>query len=97
MREVDFGEDTVMTPRQRVIAISAAAGAAALALAVWLIVALTGSPATAPPSAAPQSTALLSPFTGEPVPALGPVLAVKIDNLKQARPPTGSSQLTSST
>jgi Protein of unknown function (DUF3048) N-terminal domain/Protein of unknown function (DUF3048) C-terminal domain len=78
-----------MTPRQRVIAISAAAGAAALALAVWLIVALTGSPATAPPSAAPQSTALLSPFTGEPVPALGPVLAVKIDNLKQARPPTG--------
>ena len=78
-----------MTPRQRVIAISVPAGAAALALAVWLIVALTGSSAPAPPSASPRSSALLSPFTGEPVPALGPVLAVKIDNIKQARPPTG--------
>ena len=78
-----------MTPRQRVIAISVSAGAAALALAVWLIVALTGSSAPAPPSASPRSAALLSPFTGEPVPALGPVLAVKIDNIKQARPPTG--------
>jgi len=78
-----------MTPRWRVIAISAAAGAAALALAVWLIVALTGSSAPGPPSASPQSAALLSPFTGGPVAALGPVLAVKIDNVKQARPPTG--------
>ena len=75
-----------MTPRWRVIAISAAAGAAALALAVWLIVALTGSSAPGPPSASPQSAALLSPFTGGPVAALGPVLAVKIDNIKQARP-----------
>jgi DUF3048 family protein len=74
-----------MTPRGRVIAISASAGAAALALAIWLIVALTGSSNPAPP----QSAALLSPFTGEPVSALGPVLAVKIDNVKQARPPTG--------
>ena len=74
-----------MTPRQRVIAISVFAGGAALALAVWLIVALTGSPTPA----SPQGAALLSPFTGEPVPALGPVLAVKIDNVKQARPSTG--------
>jgi tRNA A37 threonylcarbamoyladenosine synthetase subunit TsaC/SUA5/YrdC len=85
MQEVDSGEDSVMTPRQRVIAISVPAGAAALALAVWLIVALTGSSAPAPPSASPRSSALLSPFTGQPVAALGPVLAVKIDNIKQAR------------
>ena len=32
---------------------------------------------------------LFSPFTGEPVPSLGPVLAVKIDNLAPARPQTG--------
>ena len=32
---------------------------------------------------------LLSPFTGEPVKALGRVVVVKIDNIVQARPPTG--------
>jgi Protein of unknown function (DUF3048) N-terminal domain/Protein of unknown function (DUF3048) C-terminal domain len=32
---------------------------------------------------------LLSPFTGEPVRSLGPVLAVKIDNIVNARPQTG--------
>ena len=32
---------------------------------------------------------LFSPFTGEPVSSLGPVLAVKIDNLASARPQTG--------
>jgi hypothetical protein len=32
---------------------------------------------------------LFSPFTGEPVSAPGPELAVKIDNLAQARPQTG--------
>jgi len=31
---------------------------------------------------------LLSPFTGEPVKALGPVVVVKIDNIVNARPPT---------
>ncbi len=36
-----------------------------------------------------QSKPLVSPFTGEPVKALGPVLAVKIDNVAEARPPTG--------
>jgi hypothetical protein len=30
-----------------------------------------------------------SPFTGQPISALGPVLAVKIDNLAPARPQTG--------
>jgi hypothetical protein len=32
---------------------------------------------------------LLSPFTGQPVKSLGPVLAVKIDNIVYARPQTG--------
>ena len=32
---------------------------------------------------------MLSPFTGEPVKGLGPVLAVKIDNIVYARPQTG--------
>jgi Protein of unknown function (DUF3048) N-terminal domain/Protein of unknown function (DUF3048) C-terminal domain len=32
---------------------------------------------------------LLDPFTGEPVKSLGPVLAVKIDNIVNARPQTG--------
>jgi DUF3048 family protein len=86
-----------MTRRQRTIAISASAATAVVALAVGLIVALTGStPAPAPvaapvhrvkPAASPAR--LLSPFTGEPVPALRPVLAVKIDNIRDARPPTG--------
>jgi hypothetical protein len=37
------------------------------------------------PDAGP--TQLVSPFTGEPVKTLGPVLAVKIDNVVDARPP----------
>jgi Protein of unknown function (DUF3048) N-terminal domain len=76
-----------MTRRQRVIAISTAAGGAALALAIGLIVALTGS--SAPPAPPPAQAELHSPFTGEPVKALGPVLAVKIDNIVNARPQTG--------
>ena len=36
-----------------------------------------------------STSAPVSPFTGEPVNALAPVLAVKIDNVVQARPPTG--------
>jgi hypothetical protein len=43
------------------------------------------SPTPAPPAAGPPA----SPFTGEPVSRLGPVLAAKIDNIAQARPQTG--------
>jgi hypothetical protein len=38
---------------------------------------------------APPKGPLLDPFTGEPVKELGPVLAVKIDNIVSARPQTG--------
>lgn len=41
------------------------------------------------PAPAPPKGPLLNPFTGEPVKALGPVLAVKIDNIVYARPQTG--------
>jgi Protein of unknown function (DUF3048) N-terminal domain/Protein of unknown function (DUF3048) C-terminal domain len=48
------------------------------------------SPAPAPePVAAVIRRPLVSPFTGEPVRSLGPVLAVKIDNIVYARPQTG--------
>src|SRR6516165_8276158 len=43
-------------------------------------------PATPSPSSQPQ---LRSPFTGEPVSSLTPVIAVKIDNSAPARPQTG--------
>jgi hypothetical protein len=41
------------------------------------------------PTATPPRGPLLDPFTGLPVRALGPVLAVKIDNIVNARPQTG--------
>ena len=47
-------------------------------------------PTPSPPAPAPRRPPpLLSPFTGKPVRALGPVLAVKIDNFVLARPQTG--------
>jgi hypothetical protein len=61
------------------------AAAAAAGLALALAVTLPGCSSDKPPGQNP----LLSPFTGEPIAALGPVLAVKIDNLAQARPQTG--------
>ncbi|HME66191.1 MAG TPA: DUF3048 domain-containing protein, partial [Streptosporangiaceae bacterium] len=51
-------------------------------------VAPRAAPSTAPPLPPPEGP-LLDPFTGEPVKALGPVLAVKIDNIVYARPQTG--------
>jgi hypothetical protein len=51
-------------------------------------VTLTPTP-TPRPTATLSSGPLLDPFTGEPVRALGPVLAVKIDNIVLARPQTG--------
>jgi Protein of unknown function (DUF3048) N-terminal domain/Protein of unknown function (DUF3048) C-terminal domain len=78
-----------------------AGGAAVVAFAVSLVITLTSAAAPAPsarptlrphPQPAPArvvSTQLYSPFTGEPVRALEPVLAVKIDNIVTARPQTG--------
>jgi len=52
--------------------------------------ALPSAVPSARPAARPDP--LVSPFTGEPVSALRPVLAVKIDNIVYARPQTGLSR-----
>ena len=89
------------TPRRRLIV--AGSATAAIGLTVGLLVALTGSAppppkpvahlAVAPPKPAPPKPRprlpLTSPFTGERVKKLGPVLVVKIDNIVYARPQTG--------
>jgi hypothetical protein len=70
---------------------------AAVAVGIAVILLLTTArtplpravPANAGSSLASPTGRLLSPFTGEPVTALGPVLAVKIDNIVNARPQTG--------
>ena len=84
--------------------LSAGGGAVAVGAAVSLIAMLASSAAPAkppplilvlPPSmprplpVVHHATGLYSPFTGEPVKELRPVLAVKIDNIVQARPQAG--------
>jgi Protein of unknown function (DUF3048) N-terminal domain/Protein of unknown function (DUF3048) C-terminal domain len=74
---------------RRTVGIAATACAAAIALVVSVVlVSAGGSSPTAKPGP-PRPSQLLSPFTGEPITAPGPVLAVKIDNIAQARPQTG--------
>ena len=81
--------------RARVIA--ATASAAAIALAVSLLLVFTGDlPPVKPVQPPPRQGQLFSPFTGEPVTTLGPVLAVKIDNdARWSRPaPDGGTAFT---
>ncbi len=91
--------------RRSLVAAAAIGAAAVTALGVTLAVMLSGSPApprpaapspsrthvtaTPHPTATPSRGPLLDPFTGKPARALGPVLAVKIDNIVNARPQTG--------
>ena len=74
------------------VVISVASVVILAALVAGLLLALrnsgTAKLASATPSPTP-SQQLRSPFTGEPVPALNRVLAVKIDNIVNARPQTG--------
>jgi hypothetical protein len=75
--------------RQR---ITLAVGAAIVVtdLVVGALLVLGGRGAARPTAATPApSSQLRSPFTGEPLPAPGQVLAVKIDNTALARPWTG--------
>ena len=75
---------------------------AAAGLSVLLAVLPSGARPAAPKRALPvrhlpavpvrqmqAAVQLMSPFTGEPARALGRVVVVKIDNIVQARPPTG--------
>lgn len=75
---------------RRTIAVAGAALAAG-GLAAGLVLTQGQDPGPrATPAPTPHASGrLLSPFTGEPVTRLGPVLAVKIDNIVQARPQTG--------
>ena len=64
---------------------------AAVILVVGFILLTSGkSPSTPSAKSSPTATGpLTSPFTGEPIKSLGPELIFKIDNVEQARPPTG--------
>lgn len=79
--------------RRREIIMTASALLTVAALAVAGIFLFSGgrAPARDRPPARPRASSapLASPFTGEPVRTLGPVLAVKIDNIVLARPQTG--------
>jgi hypothetical protein len=75
---------------------AAAAGGAGLvaviAAGVAALLLMTSAPPPAVAPASPDSSVaggLVSPFTGEPVAALSPVIAVKIDNIVNARPQAG--------
>ena len=76
--------------RKSLIAILGAALAAVLVV-TGLVIWWPRSPSRPAPTTtiSPVADQLYSPFTGEPVNALGPVLAAKIDNLAVARPQTG--------
>jgi hypothetical protein len=91
--------------RKSVLAAAAAVVAAALAACLTLVFSSStpvrplarkvAAPAPPPPRPKPKPkpkpcvVGRLSPFTGEPIKAAGPVLAVKIDNIVYARPQTG--------
>ena len=73
---------------RRTAVIAATASVATIALAVSLVLAFSDSGSSAKPDQRSRSQSY-SPFTGEPMTAPGPVLAVKGDNIAAARPPTG--------
>jgi DUF3048 family protein len=87
-------------PRQRALlaALSSVVIAAALAGGLFVLTSGGGAAPKPKPSPTPSPTRtptttrhhrLTSPFTGEPVTSLRRVLIFKIDNVIQARPPTG--------
>jgi len=67
---------------------SSLVAAAILAGGLFLLSQGTSGSKSSTPSSTPGQP-LTSPFTGEPVKQLGPELIFKIDNVVQARPPTG--------
>ena len=78
-----------MTWPRRNVMIGVSAAVAAIGLVTAIIAVLLPGPGTPVKPASDVPRQLVSPFTGEPVPSFGPVLAVKIDNLAPARPQTG--------
>jgi hypothetical protein len=76
------------SPRRNVM-IGVSAAVAVIGLVASLLAVLLPGPGMPVKPASDVPRQLVSPFTGEPVPSFGPVLAVKIDNLAPARPQTG--------
>jgi hypothetical protein len=76
---------------RRAQALSIGGGSAAIAAVGVTLALVLGSshPAPRAPAMPAPSGPLTSPFTGERVSSLGPVIVMKIDNVVQARPPTG--------
>jgi Protein of unknown function (DUF3048) N-terminal domain/Protein of unknown function (DUF3048) C-terminal domain len=72
-----------------VIAVAAVVVLAGLVTGALLAFRGGGQPNPVPATPSPTARPLLSPFTGEPIPSLNRVLAVKIDNIVNARPQTG--------
>jgi hypothetical protein len=103
MREWRAAMASALRRNPRAIAAGGTGLLAAIAATIAAVLLLTSSPAPSPraaaeptrPAAATTRAAgaararVLSPFTGEPVSRLGPVIAVKIDNIAAARPQTG--------
>jgi Protein of unknown function (DUF3048) N-terminal domain/Protein of unknown function (DUF3048) C-terminal domain len=82
--------------RRKTKIITAAAASAATVIGVAAAIVALESGGSPPQKLTPMARVqvpavrqLVSPFTGEPVKSLGPVLAVKIDNIVYARPQTG--------
>ena len=77
--------------RRRSVLVGMGAAVAVALVVAGIFVFRVKAPARPAPVAtiSPVAGQLYSPFTGEPVTSLGPVLAVKIDNIVMARPQTG--------
>jgi Protein of unknown function (DUF3048) N-terminal domain/Protein of unknown function (DUF3048) C-terminal domain len=78
-----------MRSSRRNVVIGVSAAVAVIGLVASLLAVLLPGPGMPVKPASDVPRQLVSPFTGEPVPSFGPVLAVKIDNLAPARPQTG--------
>jgi len=78
-----------MWTRRRIVIAAAAAVIIMAGLVIGLLLAFRGNQAKPTSVTSSPATRLRSPFTGEPVPSLNRVLAVKIDNIVNARPQTG--------
>lgn len=79
-----------MSRRRIIAAVSSASALVVLVVGYFLLTSHAATPRPQPRVAFPKPPArLTSPFTGEPIKKLGPELIFKIDNVQQARPPTG--------
>jgi hypothetical protein len=84
-----------MRQHRRTIIIAVLGAVVACGVVVAALFVFRARPVPVSPAAQPSGPVhrpLTSPFTGEPVTSLGPALAVKIDNIVNARPRTGLSQ-----